>query len=104
MKGVTSVSDWIVELVAAFTMILIGAIGYLVDDKLDAIYDVMIEQNNNQKETSRELGKINGTVQLFSSEISRLKAVDSELKLTDREISIKVDGINKRVYQLEGAK
>lgn len=82
------VNDRLVEIVAIITIPLISTIGYMVIDQLK-------EQNINQKEIRREVSKINGFIHTFVSEITTLKA-------NVREINVKVDGISKRVYKLEG--
>lgn len=98
----TKVSDRFVELAAGVTLILVGVIGYLVDDKLESINGAIISQYKEQIKTNKELGKVNGFIQIFSNEISALKTTDLTLKSADKEINVKVDGINERVYILEG--
>jgi peptidoglycan hydrolase CwlO-like protein len=76
--------------VAIVTVPLISVIGYMVIDELK-------EQNQNQKEMSRELSNINGHIKTFVSEIAALKN-DVE------NISIRVDGNTREIYKLKGAK
>jgi hypothetical protein len=87
-KEVSEVRDipaeiWIKALagLASITMLLTAFIGIRVIDRLDQIGGTLVE--------------VVSLVQVHKSEISTLKAAD-------KEMNIKVDGINKRVYQLEG--
>lgn len=93
----TKVNDRLVEISVGVIVILVAIIGYLVVDKLETMTLVMIEQNENQKETSREVSKINGFIQTFTSELSTLKE-------NVRVITIKVDGNVEEIYKLKGAK
>lgn len=69
--------------IAGISLILVAFIGVRALDKLDQIGDTLT-----------------GLVVFVQTNISEI----TNLKETDKEIIIKVDGISKRVYKLEGAK
>lgn len=69
--------------IAGLSLVLAGFIGVRALDKLDIIGDA-----------------VTGLVIFVKTNSSEISA----LKESDKEINIKVDGISKRVYKLEGAK
>ena len=69
--------------IAGLSLVLAGFIGVRALDKLDIIGDTLT-----------------GLVIFVKTNTSEI----STLKEADKEIIIKVDGISKRVYKLEGAK
>lgn len=80
----------IIGLVALFTFPLVGTIGKLILNKMD-------EMSKIQTTTIKTLNHISVSIGTYGDRITR-----SEKDIT--EINVKVDGISKIVYKLEGAK
>ena len=91
----------ILDFVAVLTIPLISTIGYLNISSQNRLID-------GQDEIRKELSSTNTFLQVNTTQISNIKAELSEVKITQKKFSedvlIRVNGISKRVYKLEGAR
>lgn len=91
----------VLDFAAVITIPLISTIGYLNFTTQNRLID-------GQEKMRVELSNTNTFLQINTTQISSIKEELTEVKITQKkfaaDVLIKVDGISKRVYKLEGAK
>ena len=97
----------ILDVFAALSTILIGVVGYLNSANQNLIINGQTRMANTQEAMQKELSNTNSLLRVNMNQISNLKDELSEVKTTQKkfanDVLIRVDGISKRVYKLEGA-
>jgi hypothetical protein len=98
------VSDRLVEIVAAATMIMVGIIGYLNDARQKSIIEAQKATNTTLKEVVKTMGDFNVRFENHNGRITINATGINDNKNEIRDVNIRVDKTITEINKLKGYK